>query len=399
MQLLKRAPSVNAPDGARGSEESAPDPKPPIPGAEPAAADAAPERSALALRVLAAIAVVGGLWWGQVVLIPLVVSVVITYALQPLVTRLEACRLPRAVAVPVLLTTLLVIGGGIGYGLRGEAARFIDRLPAGAHVVAAAIHGATRGTPGTLAKMRQAAYELETAARAATKKSGPDGVTAVRIEEPTFKWSDWVWQGSHGALELAGQIIAVLCLVYFLLIAGDLYKRKLVRMVPRLSNKRVTVEIFAEIDKQIERFLMARVVISLVVGVVTWFTFRLLGLEEAGVWGVIAAVLYWIPIVGPTLVVIGAALAAFIQFGTFEMTAIVAGLCIVIGTLEGNVLTPWLMSRVGEMNAVAVFVSLMFWGWLWGGWGLLLAVPITAAAKVVAERVPDYTAFAELLKE
>jgi predicted PurR-regulated permease PerM len=169
--------------------------------------------------------------------------------------------------------------------------------------------------------------------------------------------------------------------------------------VPRLSNKKVTVEILAEIDKQIERFLLARVVISLVVGIVTWFTFRLLGVEEAGLWGVIASVLYWIPIVGPALVVISAALAAFIQFGTFEMSAAVAGLCILIGALEGNVLTPWLMTRVGEMNAVAVFISLMFWGWLWGAWGLLLAVPITAAAKVIAERIPDYTAFAELLKE
>jgi predicted PurR-regulated permease PerM len=99
------------------------------------------------------------------------------------------------------------------------------------------------------------------------------------------------------------------------------------------------------------------------------------------------------------VVVVAAALAAFVQFGSIGMTMAVGGLCVVIGALEGNVLTPWLMSRVGEMNAVATFVSLLFWGWIWGIWGLLLAVPITAAMKAICERIPDLNGIAELLKE
>jgi predicted PurR-regulated permease PerM len=87
------------------------------------------------------------------------------------------------------------------------------------------------------------------------------------------------------------------------------------------------------------------------------------------------------------------------QFGSVGMTGVVAVLCVVIAALEGYLLTPWLMSRVGEMNAVAVFVSLLFWGWIWGAWGLLLAVPITAVAKAICERIPDLVPFAELLKE
>jgi predicted PurR-regulated permease PerM len=356
-------------------------------------------RSAASGRIVAAIVIVAALWWGQVVFVPLVLSVLISYALEPLVARLESRVLPRSVAVPVLLATLLVTAGAGAYALRGEAAAFVDRLPAGVHTVALAVNGVTRGTPGAMAKVQAAARELETAASAATKKNGQDGVTAVRIEESTFKWSDWLWRGSHGAMELMGQMFVVLCLVYYLLVAGDLYKRKLVRMVPRLSDKKLTLEILAEIDRQIERFLLARVVISLVVGVVAWLAFRLLGLENAGVWGVLAAILFAIPIVGPTVVVVGAALAAFVQFGSLEMAAAVGGLCLTIGALEANVLTPWLMSRVGRMNAVAVFVSLLFWGWIWGVWGLLLAVPITAAAKAICERIPDFGAVAELLRE
>jgi predicted PurR-regulated permease PerM len=350
-------------------------------------------------RIVAGLAIVAALWCGKVVLIPLVVSILVSYALEPLVARLHAWWIPRALAVPFVLAILLSAGAGVAYGLRGEAAAFVERLPADVHVVATAIQRATRGAPGTVTKVQQAADELESAATAATKKSGRDGVTPVRIEEPTFRWSNWLWQGSHGALEFAGQSLAVLCLVYYLLAAGDLYKRKLVRMVPTLSDRKLTVGILDEIDRQIERFLIARVVISVVVGMAVWLSFRLLGVEDAGVWGVISAVLFAIPILGPTAVVIGAAIAAFVQFRSIEMTAAVGGLCVVIGALEGNVLTPWLMSRAGDMNAGAVFVSLMFWGWLWGVWGFLLAVPIMAAVKATCERIPEFHGIAELLKK
>jgi predicted PurR-regulated permease PerM len=346
-----------------------------------------------------ALAIVAGLWWGQVVLIPIVLSVLISYALEPLVVRLESCRLPRPVAVPVLLTVLIAGACGGVYVLRGEAIAFAERLPAAAHAVSQAIQSATREAPGTVAKVQHAARELEAAARTATAKRTADGVASVRIEEPTFRWSDWFWQGSHGALELAGQMFAALCLVYYLLVAGDLYKRKLVRIVPTLSDKKTTVEILAEIDRQIERFLAARVMISLIVGLAVWAVFRTMGLDDPGVWGVLSAVLFAVPFIGPTIVVVAAAIAAFIQFGSVGMTAAVFGLGITIGALEGYILTPWLMSRVGDMNAVAVFVSLLFWGWIWGVWGLFLAVPITAAAKAVRERIPDLHAMAELLKE
>ena len=372
------------------------------PGAAEPFADLVPansDRPAAYSRVVPALAIVVALWWGQIVLIPIFVSVLISYALEPAVVWLNARGLARSIAVPLLMTVLLGVGGGGAYLLRGEFVAFVDHLPVAAHTVAQAIRGATKDAPGPVSKVQAAARELESATTTATNQKADDGVTAVRIEEPTFKWSDWLWQGSRGAMEFAGQMFAVLCLVYYLLAAGDLYKRKLVRMVPTLSNKKVTVEILAEIDRQIERFLVARIAISAIVGVVIWIAFHVLGLEEAGVWGVLAAVLFAIPIVGPTVIVAAAAIAAFVQFGSLGMAAGVGALGVLIGAIEGNVLTPWLMSRVGAMNAVAVFVSLLFWGWIWGVWGLLLAVPITAAVKAVCERVPEFSSFAELLKE
>ena len=357
------------------------------------------ERLGPYVRIIAALAIIAGLWAGQAVWIPLVLSVLISYALEPVVALFASHHLPRPVGVPLVLVIVMGGGGAGAYVLRGEASAFVDRLPAASHTVAEAIRGMSRGGRGTVSKVQDAARELEAAASGTTTRNQRDGVTPVRIEEPTFRWSNWLWQGSHGAIVFAGQMFAVLCLVYYLLAAGDLYKRKLVRIVPSFSDKKHAVEILAEIDRQIERFLLARVAISLIVGLAVWFAFRLLGMEEAGVWGVISAVLFAVPIVGPILIVIAAAVAAFVQFGTVGMALGVGGLCVAIGALEGNVLTPWLMSRVGEMNAVAVFVSLLFWGWIWGVWGLLLAVPITAAIKAVCERVPAFIAVAELLKE
>ncbi len=192
----------------------------------------------------------------------------------------------------------------------------------------------------------------------------------------------------------------VLCLVYYLLTSGDLYKRKLVRIVgPSLSRKKITVQILEEIDRQIELFLLARLFISVIVGAIVWIGFWLLGLREAGIWGLVAAVLFAVPYVGPAVVTCGAAVAGFVQFGSLSMAAAAGGLSLTIAVVEGNVLTPWLLSRTGRMNAVAVFVSLLFWGWIWGVWGLLLAVPIMVALKAVCERVDDLSSYAELLKE
>jgi predicted PurR-regulated permease PerM len=353
------------------------------------------------IPLVAALMAIGALWWGQVVLIPLVVSVLVSYALEPFVSRLESLHISRPFAVPLVLIALLSVTGFGIYGLRNEAVLFIEQLPEATRTVRRALQPEHGDQPGAVAKMQQAAQELENAAKDAT---GPDRasprITSVRIEEPTFRWNEYLWQGSRGVVEFAGQLFVMLCLVYYLLASGDLYKRKLVRIAgPSFAQRKITVQILEEIDRQIERFLLARLFISVIVGVVVWIGFRLLGLREAGIWGVVAAVLFAVPYVGPTMVTLGAAVAGFVQFGSLAMAGAAGGLTLAIAAIEGNVLTPWLMSRAGRMNAVAVFVSLLFWGWIWGVWGLLLAVPIMAAAKAVCERIDDLSSYAELLKE
>jgi predicted PurR-regulated permease PerM len=296
----------------------------------------------------------------------------------------------------VLIVLLCATGAGI-YGLRGEAEAFAYRLPEGAHTIAQAVRSKTARTSGPWLRMQQAAKELENAASTRQTRSS-DGVQSVRIEEPTFRWNEWIWQGSHGLFAFVTQLIVVICLTYYLMIAGDAFKRKLVRLVgPSLSDKKVTLQILSEIDSQIGRFIWVRVGISAIVGFAVWITFRLLGLEDAAVSGVLSGILFTIPLVGPAVVILGAAAAGVLQTGSLGMAMTAGGVCAGIAAVEGNLLGPWLLGKVGRMNAVAVFVSLLFWGWLWGAWGLVLAVPITAAIKAVCERVDDWNGFAELL--
>lgn len=355
-----------------------------------------PERSwtstvAIPLMLIAA------LWWAQSVVIPVVISLLLSYALEPTVARLEMLRVPRALGAPLVLIVLLCATGAGIYGLRGEATAFADRLPEGAHTIAQAVRSKTARTSGPWMRMQQAAKELENAAGTRQTRSA-DGVQAVRIEEPTFKWSEWIWQGSHGVVAFVAQLIVVICLTYYLMIAGDAFKRKLVRLVgPSLSDKKLTLQILSEIDSQIGRFIWVRAAISTIVGFGVWITFRLLGLDDAAVSGVLSGVLFTIPLVGPAVVILGAAAAAVLQTGSIGIAMTAGGICAGIAAVEGNLLGPWLLGKVGRMNAVAVFVSLLFWGWLWGAWGLMLAVPITAAIKAVCERVDDWNGFAELL--
>jgi predicted PurR-regulated permease PerM len=220
----------------------------------------------------------------------------------------------------------------------------------------------------------------------------------VIVDAPPFRVSDYLMSGSLGAAAAVGQAVVIICLVYFLLVSGDLYRRKLVKIAgPSLSKKKVTVQILSEIDRQIERFLLVQVFTSAVVALATWLAFRGLGLNQAGVWGLAAGVFNSIPYVGPVVVTGGTLAVAFMQFDSVKMAVIVAGVSLVITSLEGFILTPWLTSRAARMNAVAVFVNILFWAWVWNVWGMLLAVPILMVVKAVCDHVDDFKPIGELI--
>jgi len=350
----------------------------------------------VALVVIAVGVVVFLLQFMQSLLAPLAFGLLLFYALDPAVDAMERMRVPRwiAAALALGLTLVTILGGA--YSLQDEAMTVINELPAGARRIAALVERRPRTAPGPLDKVEQAAEAL---AKTDAPKP-PPGVVRVQVEEPRVTATGLLWSGSMGAVSAINQLIMILFLTYFVLLSDKLFRRKFVELAgPTLSKKKVTIEIIDEISSQIGRFLMVQVFTSLVVGVTTWAVLAYIGLDQAALWGLLAGVLNSIPYYGPLIVSGGLSLVAFLQFGTFYMTLLVAGISLVITSLEGWLLTPTLMGKVASMNRVAVFVGLLFWSWAWGVWGLLLAVPMMMSIKVVCDHVDDLKPVGRFLGE
>jgi predicted PurR-regulated permease PerM len=353
----------------------------------------------VSLTILAFAAVLAMLKLAQPVLIPIVVSGLLFYALDPMVDALQRWKVPRALAASlVLLLSVGAVGAG-AYALSDDVVAVVDRLPEGVRKLRSDLRRPAPET--TFSTMQQTAKELDkAAAEAATASAAPKGVMRVQVEEPPFRASSYLWYGSMGALAVTGQAVMVLFLTFFLLVANDLFKRKLVKHVGEtLAKKKVTVQILDEISTQIERFLLVQLLTSAIVGVVTAAALWALGLQQPVVWGLAAGILNTVPYFGPIIVTTGLAIIGYLQFGTLQMGAAVAAVALVITSLEGWLLTPMMLGRVGRLNHIAIFASLLFWSWMWGVWGMLLAVPMLMVMKAICDHVEELQPLADFLSD
>ena len=352
------------------------------------------------LVVLAVLATVFVLQWASAVFIPLMVSLLLTYALAPLVTRLERMKVSRWIGAAAIL---LALGGGIAwtaYSLAGSALQLVDSLPVAAQKLRAQVRqGAADRTGTPLDSVQQAASQLERAAEEnSAKVASRTGATRVVVERPAFNVRDYMWTGTVGLLAAAGQLTLVVFLTFFALGTGNTFRRKLVKITgPSLEKKKITVHVLDDVTKQIERYLLVQIFTSVLVGVATGLSFWALGLGNAAVWGILAAVTNLIPYIGSVIVMGAAGLVAFLQFNSIQMALVIGGVSLLIHTLVGNLLLPFLTSRTSRMNPLAVFVGVIFWGWLWGVWGLLLGIPIMMVIKAICDRVEDLQPIGELL--
>ena len=356
----------------------------------------------VALSILTFVVVIFALQYAQGVLIPIVLAVLVSYALEPLVCALERIRIPRVLAAAIVLVSVVSGGATLLLELSSQAQQLTQQMPAAARRFRQTLERTqASGTQSTIQQVQQAATELEKAADATSQQPvAPKGVQRVQIETAPIDIGDYLWWGSFGLLGRAAQLVLILFLTFFLLASGDLFRRKLVKIAgPSLSSKKVTLKILEDISNRIERFLLIQAFTSLIVGVVSWLAFRWVGLEQAAVWGLLAGIFNSIPYFGPVIVTGSIAIVSFMQFGTLGQTALAAGLALTITSLEGMLLTPWLTSRASQMNAVAIFVGLLFWGWVWNIWGVLLAVPILMAIKAICDQIDDFKEIGELLGE
>lgn len=349
----------------------------------------------VAIGLLAVIAIVAALYLARAFFVPLLIGILASYALSPVVEWMSRRHIPRALSAALVLVTLVGGISWIAFSLSDGAAAMIEKLPEAALKLRQNLSDERTG-PTALQNMKEAAKQIE---GAATDAGAKPGTRASASPARTSTWlSDYALAQSALLFAVVSQAPIVLLLTYFLLASGAHFRRKLVQLVgPSLVRKKDAALILDEIDVQIQRYLLTMLMANALVGVGIWLAFRSLGMEHAAVWGVASSVLHFIPYLGPALVAFAGGTAAFMQFGSVLPALAAAGLSFLVAGAVGFVFMPWLQSRFAGVNSAVLFISLLFFGWLWGVWGLLLGAPLVAIAKVICDRVDALKPIGELL--
>ena len=347
------------------------------------------------LVVLAFAAAIALLYFGAPFFVPFFLAVLIAYALSPLVDGLTRIVRWRVVSATIVLGGVLGLIGVAGWAWSDDVALLWQRVPEVARAVSSSLKQAAQKPASPVAEVKKAAAEIEAIGQ--TGKASPAPAAAPASSSSSF-WS-LLWAGGKSAVAAAVSTVAVIFLVFFMLASGDMFKRKIVRMYgATLTEKKITLVMIDEIDGQIRRYLVVLLVANILVGFGTWITFRLMGVEYAELWGVAAGVIHTAPYFGPAVIAVASLVAAFLQFHSWGHAFLVAGASILVATLVGSVFATWLSAKQTRMNTTATFVGLLFFGWIWGLWGILLGIPLLAIVKAICERHEAWHPVAELLR-
>ncbi len=371
----------------------------PVLAPEPATRVVRYTRTSVALIILAAIAVVAALFFARAFFVPLLIGILASYSLRPVVDWLRRFRIPQAIAAALVLVVLVTGVSWIGYALSDEVAVVIEKLPDAARRLRAKLTSTRSSVPNALQNVQEAANELQKAATDVAQKPGTRERTVIAATPDSSAWfRDYAIAQSALLLSLAAKAPIVLLLAYFLLASGDHFRRKLVMLVgPSLARKKEVLAILEEVDAQVQRYLLVMLVSNALIALCTWLTLEAMGMEQAGVWGVFAGVMHFVPYLGPVVVAIASGIAAFIQFGSLLTAFSVGGATLLVAGLIGMVFMTWLQSRMARVNAAVLFIAILFFGWLWGVAGVLLGAPLVAIARVVCDRVEALKPVGELL--
>lgn len=362
-----------------------------------AADPAVPFSLIVAVWLIVALGMVALLWAARPFFVPLLLGLTLAYVLRPAVEVMVSARIPRGIAA---LVAVLTVAGSVGFGvytLSDDAARLLETIPKAVREARVALQDTRPSKPTAMTQVREAARELDKAAAAA---SGQPSAAPQPSSAPTLgsRLQEYIVAQGVAFVFTLGQALFVFLLTWFLLSEGDTFKRKLLRMVgTSLEHKKITVRILDDIDQQVQRQVGAMFVTNLMIGIGTGIAFAIMGLEQAVLWGVLAGVLHFIPYVGQAIVTGLSSAAAYVQFGTFGAAMAVGGFTMGISFLVGTVLMTYLQSRASRVNSTVLFVAILFFGWLWGAWGLVLAAPIVAILKSVCDHVEQFAPARELL--
>lgn len=323
------------------------------------------------------------LYAARAIFMPLVVALLFNFLLSPVVRFLGRLKIPApAAAALVLLSFIGVLALGV-YQLSAPAGRWLERLPQSLENAEYKIRDITR----PVEKLEQATQEVEKVTQ------DPEAAgQQVQIQEPTM--TDVVLNQTQEAL--IGLAVFVF-LLYFLLASGDLFLRKFIRVLPLLRHKRNAVEISHQIERELSAYLFTVTLINIGLGVTVGFGLYLIGMPSPLLWGAMAGFLNYLPYLGPVIGVTIVGLVALVSFDSTVQIVAAPALYFAVNALEGYLVTPFIVGRSLRLNPVAIFISIMFWGWIWGIPGALLAVPLLVMLKIVSDNVSTLSPMSEFL--
>jgi predicted PurR-regulated permease PerM len=293
-------------------------------------------------------------------------------------------HVPKTVAALMIICTFFGGLTALGFSLSGPAATWIAKAPQSLPHLKKRLSIFTK----PVEDMQKASKQVE--------KLGEDSSSAtassVTVKGPSL--SSFLFSGTRALL--AGLLTTVV-LLFFLLVSGDLFLRRLVEILPTLSNKKQAVDISHEIESNMSGYLVTITLMNAAVGIATGLAAYFCGLSDPILWGSIAFLLNYIPILGPLCGVAILFFAGLLTFDPFWQAALPAGIYLVIHFIEGESITPMLLARRFILNPVLVIVALVFWYWMWGVAGALLAVPMLATFKIVCDRIRPLMALGHFL--
>jgi predicted PurR-regulated permease PerM len=336
--------------------------------------------SAVALWIVAVVATVFFLRAAKSLLIPIALAVLISYALAPAASWLERHRVPRLAGAGFVLLLILGASGGGAYALRDDARELAATLP----------KAMQRARQEVLSRLGTDTEAIQQATKAlGTNAQASGGVELEQDADTSGQTSNSLVQRAVGAMfSFAGHLIVIFFLVYFLLISGRHVRNRVIEIAgPDPDRRRTASTIIDDINAQIQRYLLVLLMTAIVVGVATWVVLAWIGVQHAATWGILAGVFNSIPYFGPVIVSGGLFVVGMVQGGGVTQALQMSGVAILITSLEGWLLTPALMGKAERMSALAVFLGVLLWTWIWGAWGTVLAVPMLVIVKSVADHV------------
>ena len=338
----------------------------------------------LALTGLFILALFYTLYFGRAFFLPIVLSLLLSFLWSPVVRGLKKFHIPEALSAALIVLGML---GLLGFGivqLATPAYEWMGKAPQSLRKIESRIRDLKR----PVQTMSQATQQVENITKAA-------GVPATAKVQGT---TETLGQRMLSrATELVADAVVMFILLYFLLASGDMFLRKLIKVLPSLGDKKRAVEIARQIETEISTYLVTITLINVVLGLAVWGLLALIGVPNPLLWGVLATFANYIPLLGPLLMISVLTMVGLLTFPDFPHALMPPGAFLGLHFLESYLLTPTILGRRLTLNPVVIFLGLIFWGWLWGIAGALLAVPIMMVLKIFCEHSEPLAPIGEFL--